>query len=127
MRHEAPIHQMQGVRCRSEKHSTFAKDETMKILKLLVGTALVAASMASFAYTPGAGITGTPHDWSAVGKTTLLQWLDSKGAVTTYNTGTPYIDPSTGVQGKTAVTIGQCTKCHTPHQAKSTNLLWNHT
>jgi hypothetical protein len=25
------------------------------------------------------------------------------------------------------VTIGLCTKCHTPHQAKSTNLLWNHT
>jgi predicted CXXCH cytochrome family protein len=42
-------------------------------------------------------------------------------------TGTPYIDPATGKQGKVSVTIGLCTKCHTPHQAVSTNLLWNHT
>ena len=39
----------------------------------------------------------------------------------------PYIDPVTGKQGTTKVTIGQCTKCHTPHQAKSATLLWNHT
>ena len=97
-------------------------------LKLLVGAALLATSMASFAaYTPGAGITGTKHDWSATNGTTLLLWLDSKGAQTTYNTGTAYIDPATGKQGTTKVTIGLCTKCHTPHQAKSTNLLWNHT
>jgi hypothetical protein len=38
-----------------------------------------------------------------------------------------YIDPVSGKQGTTKVTIGQCTKCHTPHQAKSTSLLWNHT
>jgi hypothetical protein len=25
------------------------------------------------------------------------------------------------------VQFGLCTKCHTPHQARSTNLLWNHT
>jgi len=25
------------------------------------------------------------------------------------------------------VTSGSCTECHTPHQAKATNLLWNHT
>ena len=99
----------------------------MKTLKLLVGSGLLAASMAAVAYTPGAGITGTPHDWSKANGTTLLLWQDSKGASTTYNTGTAWVDPSTGVQGKTSVTIGQCTKCHTPHQAKSTTLLWNHT
>jgi len=99
----------------------------MKALKLLLGTTLMAASFAASAYTPGAGITGTPHDWSATNGTSLLQWLDSKGATTTYNTGTPYIDPATGKQGKVSVTIGQCTKCHTPHQAKSVTLLWNHT
>ena len=100
----------------------------MKTLKLLVGTGLLAVSMASSAvYTPAAGITGTPHDWSGASATSLLQWLDSKGAITTYNTGTVYIDPVTGKQGVTKVTIGLCTKCHTPHQAKSVNLLWNHT
>jgi len=100
----------------------------MKTLKLLVGTGLLAVSMASSAaYTPAAGITGTPHDWSGASATSLLQWLDSKGAITTYNTGTVYIDPVTGKQGVAKVTIGLCTKCHTPHQAKSVNLLWNHT
>jgi len=98
----------------------------MKVLKLLIGTGLLVASSLAIAATPGAGITGTAHDWSGVNKTSLLQWLDSKGAITTYNTGTVYIDPATGVQGKVSVTIGQCTKCHTPHQAKSTTLLWNH-
>src|SRR6266496_1893683 len=98
-------------------------------LKLLVGAGLLAASMAGNAvYVPGAGITGTPHDWSATAGTSLLLWLDSKGNQTTYNTGVSAgIDPATGKQYVTKVTIGQCTKCHTPHQAKSTSLLWNHT
>lgn len=99
----------------------------MKMLKLAIGVGLIAFSMSAFAATPGAGITGTAHDWSKTNGTSLLLWADSKGASTTYNTGTPWIDPATGVQGKTTVTIGQCTKCHTPHQAKSTTLLWNHT
>jgi predicted CXXCH cytochrome family protein len=99
----------------------------MKALKLIVGTGLVLATFAAAAATPGAGITGTKHDWSGTNATSLLQWLDASGNTTTYNTGTPYIDPATGKQGKVSVTIGQCTKCHTPHQAKSTLLLWNHT
>jgi predicted CXXCH cytochrome family protein len=99
----------------------------MKSWKIALGAALLVASTATMAYPPGAGITGTPHDWSKTNGTSLLLWQDSKGASTTYNTGTAWIDPATGVQGKTTVTIGQCTKCHTPHQAKSTNLLWNHT
>jgi len=100
----------------------------MKLLRLIVGAGLVLASVAAYAAAPpGAGITGSAHDWSSTGGTKLLLWLDSKGAQTTYNTGTAYIDPVTGKQGTTAVTIGQCTKCHTPHQAKSNNLLWNHT
>ncbi len=98
-------------------------------LKLLVGAGLLAASMASFAaYMPGAGITGTPHDWSSASGTTLLLWLDSSRALRRRTTpARAWIDPATGKQGTTKVTIGQCTKCHTPHQAKSTNLLWNHT
>lgn len=78
-------------------------------------------------YTPGAGITGTKHDWSAASGQTLLLWQNATGGQTTYNTGTAYIDPATGKQGTTKVQIGQCTRCHTPHQAKSTTLLWNHT
>lgn len=99
----------------------------MKAFKLILGAGLLAASFGASAYTPGAGITGTPHDWSAANGTKLLQWLDSKGNVTTYNTGTPALDPVTGKQTTIQVTIGQCTKCHTPHQAKSQTLLWNHT
>lgn len=104
----------------------------MRSARWIVGAAVALASTAAFAYLPGTGITGTPHDWATDGlggtkTTSVLQWLDSKGAITTYNTGTPYIDPVTGVQGKTTLTLGLCTKCHTPHQAKSTNLLWNHT
>lgn len=100
----------------------------MKLLRLVMGAGLVFGSVMAFAAAPpGAGITGSAHDWSATGGTKLLLWLDSKGAQTTYNTGTAYIDQATGKQGTTTVTIGQCTKCHTPHQAKSNNLLWNHT
>jgi hypothetical protein len=99
----------------------------VKPLNGFAGVALMAASMASVAYTPGVGIAGTPHDWSGVSATKLLQWVDGKGNVTTYNTGRPYVDPATGKQGVTTVTIGQCTKCHTPHQARSVNLAWNHT
>ena len=102
----------------------------MKALKLLLGTTLVAAAFAaSAAATPGAGITGSAHDWSSTNGTSLLQWQTSatNTTPTTYNTGIPYIDPATGKQGKVSVTIGQCTKCHTPHQAKSVTLLWNHT
>jgi len=98
----------------------------MKSWKIAVGAALLVASAATMA-APGDGITGTKHDWSKTNGTSLLLWQDSTGASTTYNTGTAWIDSATGKQGKTTVTIGQCTKCHTPHQAKSTNLLWNHT
>src|SRR5208282_3340584 len=47
--------------------------------------------------TPGGGITGTIHDFSAGGHF---------GAT---------------------VAVGQCTFCHTPHGAITTSLLWNHT
>jgi Doubled CXXCH motif (Paired_CXXCH_1) len=40
-------------------------------------------------------------------------------------------NPTTGVtttaQASVRMQFGLCTKCHTPHQARSTNLLWNHT
>ena len=105
----------------------------MKTLKILVATGLTMASFAAAAYTAGAGITGTPHDWSGASGQKFLLWCTdgttSCAAPTTYVTANAWIDPATGVQGKsaTAVRIGQCTRCHTPHQAKSTNLLWNHT
>ena len=99
----------------------------VRMLRLLAGIALLVATSAGVAYTPGAGIAGTPHDWSGVNATKLLLWVDARGGVTTYNTGTPYLDPATGKQGVTTVTIGQCTKCRTPHQAKSVSLAWNHT
>jgi nitrate reductase cytochrome c-type subunit len=99
----------------------------MKLLKLLAGAGLIAVSFAAVgAKEPGTGIQGTKHDWSGSAQSILL-WLDSKGAETSYNTGTPSLDPTTGAQKKTTISIGLCTKCHTPHQAKSQTLLWNHT
>jgi predicted CXXCH cytochrome family protein len=92
-----------------------------------IGVLTVASFAADAASAPGTGIAGSAHDWSRTNGTSLLQWVDANGGVTTYNTGRPYVDPSTGRQGTTSVTIGQCTKCHTLHQAKSTKLLWNHT
>ncbi len=105
----------------------------MKSVKMVVAVGAALASFAATAaYTPGTGITGTPHDWATNGAgvtktTSVLQWTDSKGAITTYNTGVAYIDPATNKQGVATLTLGLCTKCHTPHQAKTTNLLWNHT
>jgi hypothetical protein len=99
---------------------------------------VLASTVASAAYVAGAGITGTPHDWSAPvtgggtgGGTALLQWMkaatDTSATAGSQVTAFPYMDPVTGKQAVVRVQIGQCTKCHTPHQAKSTNLLWNHT
>ena len=103
----------------------------MKTLKLLVAASLTLASASAFAYTPAAGLKGTPHDWSASPRS-FLQWCATAGCTTPTTYQGPgyvaYIDPATGKQGKAAgVSIGMCTTCHTPHQARSTNLLWNHT
>ena len=106
----------------------------MKTLKILVATTLTLAAASSFAaYTPAAGLKGTPHDWSA-SQRSFLQWCPATGCTatvlpTTYQgTGyVAYIDPATTMQGVVKTSIGMCTTCHTPHQARSTNLLWNHT
>ncbi len=114
----------------------------MRTLKLLVATGLALTSLAAMAaIDPGTGITGTKHDWSAPvtgggtgGGQSLLQWCPAAGCTatvlpTTYK-GADYIanlDPATGKQTSVRVQFGLCTKCHTPHQARSTNLLWNHT
>ena len=97
-----------------------------------VACALIIGSAATWAYTPGTGITGTPHDFTqGTAGIEVLLWnsTNAQGTVTqvTTNTGVPYIDPATGKQATTRVQIGLCTNCHTPMQAQSTNLLWNHT
>jgi Doubled CXXCH motif (Paired_CXXCH_1) len=129
----------------------------MRTLKILVGMGLALASVATMAQTaPGGGITGTRHDWSSPvvtnpttgalsGGQSLLVWCPSSGCSTTMNTtGTlvglptnsttyqgagyiPYIPAGGTAQSSVRVQFGLCTKCHTPHQARSTNLLWNHT
>jgi len=61
-------------------------------------TALLLASAAPvWAFTPGAGLSGTPHD---------------------FTDATRYVDTTTP---------GLCTACHTPHSAISQRVLWNHT
>jgi nitrate reductase cytochrome c-type subunit len=106
----------------------------MKTLKILVAAGLTLASAASLAaIEPGTGIKATKHDWSA-SQRSFLQWCPATGCTatvlpTTYQgTGyVAYIDPVTTKQGVVKTSIGMCTTCHTPHQARSTNLLWNHT
>jgi predicted CXXCH cytochrome family protein len=121
------------------------KGDQMRSLRLAVGLGALAAATAAWAYTGGTGLKGTPHDWSG-SPTSLLQYT-----LTTYNAdgtvkGTPststynctgltvpgvtscalYTDAS-GNPIKASVTLGECTKCHTPHKAKTQALLWNHT
>jgi hypothetical protein len=113
----------------------------MKTLKLIVGVGLLAASFAvGAASTPGTGIQGTRHDWSKPvaadglsGGQSLLQYYvpdQNSGlptsTVSTYVSPYPVMNPD-GSQASVRVQIGLCTKCHTPHQAKSQTLLWNHT
>ena len=112
----------------------------MKALKLIIGVGLIAASFAVGAQTEGTGIKGTRHDWSKPvsadglsGGQTLLQYYvpdSTTGAptatISTYVSPYPVLDAS-GNQTSVRVQIGLCTKCHTPHQAKSQTLLWNHT
>ena len=96
----------------------------MNLLKLLASAGLIAMSFATV--DASAGIAGTKHDWSASAGQTVYLWLNLDGTETTYNTGTPSNDAG-GKQKTTKIAIGLCTKCHTPHQAKSQTLLWNHT
>lgn len=128
---------------------------TLKLL-VATGLALASvAAMAGSA--PATGIQGTKHDWSsaittdpATGKVsggqTLLVYCPPAGCSTTmntsglliglptnsttYNGGTGYtVYTASGATSPASVRVqfGLCTKCHTPHQARSTNLLWNHT
>jgi hypothetical protein len=119
----------------------------MRTFKIALAAALALASSVAMSQGIGTGITGTKHDWSAPvnaagtsGGQSLLVWCTNAtctGAVaptgnvlgantTTYNTGYAFTDAS-GAQYKNRVQFGLCTKCHTAHKAKSTNLLWNHT
>ncbi len=63
---------------------------------------LFLASVSNADYAPGAGIAGTPHDFSG------------------YSAG------ANQRSGGTAKT-GACVFCHTPHKSYRTRLLWNHT
>jgi hypothetical protein len=99
----------------------------VKAVRILVGAELLAASVSGLAYTPGAGLAGTPHDWSTGDGTTLLLWKAGNGSSTTYNTGTAWIDPATSRQGTTKVANGKCATCHAQNQTESSTLQWNYT
>jgi hypothetical protein len=96
-------------------------------LTFLIGIAFLAALTSSKAYTPGAGIDGTPHDWSMGDGTTVLLWTDGNGNATTYNTGTPWIDPATSKQGTSTVANGKCATCHLQDATDYATLQWNYT
>lgn len=133
----------------------------MRLLAVAVGLgALAMATGASAAgYIGGKGLVGSPHDFSSAvsadgtsGGQSVLQWLDSKGQITTsaYNNaaggsfalnapncvaaGTAGSVPNPNCtaaglpnQSTTRIQVGICTKCHTAHKAKTQALLWNHT
>lgn len=69
---------------------------TVVLVLALAGTAPLLAQ----SYTPGAGFTGSPHDFSG---------------------------RAAGNAGNPTATTGGCTFCHTPHRALQQPLLWNHT
>ena len=121
-----------------------------KLLALAVGLGALAIATGASAYTGGAGLAGSPHDFSSAvapsgtsGGQAILQWINSSGAVTTsfaageapncVAAGTPNAQAvlpaicASGFQGAVRMQIGECTKCHTAHKAKSQALLWNHT
>ena len=69
---------------------------------------VILSSPCVWAWEPGQGLAGTPHDFT-VGNT-------AGGEMPTVPPGdSEFTD------------VGLCTFCHTPHKAISTNLLWNHT
>jgi hypothetical protein len=70
-------------------------------------------------YVPAAGVTvlGTLVGDGATKYT--VQVNSTTAPVTTNTAGTSF--------GTVRLMLGQCTKCHTPHVAKQTSLLWNHT
>jgi hypothetical protein len=77
---------------------------------LVVAAALALPTLAS-AQVIGGGLLGTLHDFaSGTG--------DGAGYLTTQ---------SAAIGGATPNSVGLCTFCHTPHQAATTQLLWNHT
>lgn len=68
----------------------------------LLAAAIMTGAPPSWAFTPGTGFVGSQHAFSTI---------------TTDSTTSP----------STKVTIGVCAKCHTPHKAIKSQLLWNHT
>lgn len=68
---------------------------------ILAAATLVFTQPVTAQYVPGAGITGTPHDFTL--------WNPSGG------------------DGSNTINVGKCTFCHTPHRAQQSALIWNHT
>jgi len=61
---------------------------------------------------PGAGMTGSHHDFT---------WNSPHGGAFRNPTGA-----AVDGDGVALTDVGLCTYCHTPHKAFTTNLLWNH-
>jgi len=82
----------------------------MKVLKSVLSVSLALATCgAAMASTGGAGIFGTRHDFAT--RSNFLGTQTEAGKQT----------PGEANQ------VGQCAFCHTPHNAQSTQLLWNKT
>lgn len=70
-------------------------------------------------YTLGGGLAHSPHDFTASG-TGVFRMAN---AVTTQTNASA---PDFGTNYITQTQYGLCTRCHTPHRALMTLLLWNH-
>ncbi|MBI4528928.1 MAG: hypothetical protein HY695_34455 [Deltaproteobacteria bacterium] len=85
-----------------------------KITLVLVPLAVLLIPLLAFAYTGGAGLYDSPHDFMKPGHAAEF--------------GVPMdLNPVTATNSTNAGAIGICTFCHTPHRGVTSQLAWNHT
>ena len=85
-----------------------------KLILILVPVAVLMIPLLALAYTGGAGLFDSPHDFMKPGHS--LEF------------GVPTdLSPATNPDGTNAGAIGICTFCHTPHRGVTSQLAWNHT
>jgi len=85
-----------------------------KLISILVPVAVLLLPLLALAYTGGAGLFDSPHDFMKPGHSQEF--------------GVPIdLNPVTNPDGVRAGAIGICTFCHTPHRGLTSQLTWNHT
>jgi hypothetical protein len=85
-----------------------------KLILILVPVGVLLLPWLALAYTGGAGLFDSPHDFMKPGHSQEF--------------GVPIdLNPVTNPDGVRAGAVGMCTFCHTPHRGVTSQLAWNHT